>query len=512
MAKICRIHKGRYVDSVFLMEISRRVQAEPGITQGAVVMGTPANIKLLVSLGFGEEELQSAGPDDLVVAVEGDPQAVEKALVKLEDWLSGARRSEVRAPRTLAQALASMPEANLAVISLPGRYAGKEARRALERGLHVFLFSSNVPLEEEIALKTLAQNKGLIVMGPDCGTAMIAGVGIGFANAVRQGPVGVVAASGTGAQEVTTLIHKAGSGISHVIGVGSRDLSDAVGGISTLAGLAALDRDHRTKVIVLISKPPGKATLNSLLHRLETLSKPVVVCFLGLIPPEIEQVLGDRLAPTLDQAVVQALKFAEVAVPAFLTPWAEVAPWGEPMRGKFSSQQRYVRGLFAGGTFCYQAQLLFHRAGIPFRSNAPLLPEYALADPWKSEGHTLVDMGDEVFTEGRAHPMIDPTLRKERILAESRDPSLAVLLLDFILGYNSSMDPVGELLPAMAKAQESVAQQGGHLAIVASVCGVEGDPQGYQRQVEKLREVGVQVFPTQVQAVQYAVNLVKGRG
>jgi len=512
MARICRIHKARYLDSVFLMEVTRRLQAEPGITQGAVVMGTPANLKLLLSLGFPEQDLKEAGPDDLVVAGEGEPQALQKALTKVESWLSGERRGEAQAPKTLIQALALNPKANLAVISLPGRYAGKEARRALERGLNVFLFSSNVPLEEEVALKRLAQEKGLIVMGPDCGTAIIAGVGIGFANAVRRGPVGVVAASGTGAQEFTTLMHKAGLGISHVIGVGSHDLSDAVGGISTLCALAALEADPGTQAITLIAKPPSSTVLGLLRERMNKLSKPVVACFLGLIPPEIARALGGRLALTLDEAVVKTLGVLGAPCPSFLASYeASPARLARTQRPPLAPSQRYVRGLFAGGTFCYQAQLLFHWAGIPFRSNAPLLPQYALPDPWRSEGHALVDLGDEAFTEGRAHPMIDPTLRYERILQEAEDPEVAVLLLDFILGHNASVDPVGELLPALAKAQEKVTQRGGHLAVVASVCGVEGDAQGYGSQVEKLRAVGAHVLPTQAQAAGLALSLTQGR-
>ncbi|MGC8963733.1 MAG: acyl-CoA synthetase FdrA [Candidatus Bipolaricaulaceae bacterium] len=512
MFRVCQIQKRRYFDSMFLMRVTQRLRAEPGITEAAVVMGTPANVQILKELGFPEQELAQAGPDDLVVALAGEDEAqIRAALARLEEFLSGRSEEIKLAPKTLEQALAQFPEANIAVISLPGRYAGREAKRALEKGLNVFLFSSNVSLEEEIELKHLAQRKGLIVMGPDCGTAIVAGVGLGFANAVRRGPVGLIAASGTGAQEFTSLIHRAGSGISHAIGTGSRDFSDSVGGGTALSAFSALEADPKTEVIVFLAKPPGPGTLAKLAAEVRRAKKPVVACFLGIIPENIRREWPGKLVNLIDEAVIAALELLGHPVPDFLCP-SETAlrSLAKAERRKLGPNQHYVRGILAGGTFCYQAQLLFHLRGIPFRSNAPLSPEYALPNPLRSEGHTLLDMGDEFFTQGRLHPMIDPTLRVERILSDGSDPEVAVLLLDFVLGYNASPDPAGDLIPAIREVKALREKQGGHLIVVGSVCGTEGDPQDYTAQVRKLEEAGVLVFPTQAQAVKFILALLGG--
>lgn len=510
MHRVCLVQKKRYFDSMFLMQISQRLRNESGIKEAAVLMGTPANVQILRDLGFSCPELAQAGPDDLVIAVAGETEAqVSQALAKLEGWLVSGRTDVEGAPKTLVQALAHLPQANIAVISLPGWYAGREARNALEHGLHVFLFSSNVPVEEELALKQLGQEKGLLVMGPDCGTAIVAGVGLGFANVVRRGPVGLIAASGTGAQEFTSLIHRAGSGISHAIGTGSRDFSDSIGGITALSAFAALQEDPQTQVIVFLAKPPGLQTFSRLAAEVKRSKKPVVACFLGLIPEKLRREWPGKLVSTIDEAVVATLEILGVSCPPFLSYQPEeVVQLAAAAKMRLLPKQRFVRGIFSGGTFCYQAQLLFHSARVPFRSNAPLSEEYALATPLRSEGHTLLDMGDEFFTQGRLHPMIDPSLRRERILAEAEDPEVAVLLLDFVLGYNASPDPVGNLLPAMQEAREKARKRGGDLILATSVCGTEADPQGFARQVERLEEIGALVFPTQAQATRFALALV----
>ncbi|MCR4391856.1 MAG: acyl-CoA synthetase FdrA [Candidatus Acetothermia bacterium] len=506
--RICQVQKRRYFDSMFLMRVTQRLRAEPGVAEAAAVMGTPANIQILLRLGFPAGELAEAGPDDLVVALAGAEELpLRAALEKLEELLAGGEAG-AGLPRTLAEAVAQLPQANLAVISLPGRHAVPEARAALEQGLSVFLFSSNVPVEEEVALKRLAAEKGLLVMGPDCGTAIVAGVGLGFANAVRQGPIGLIAASGTGAQEFTTLVHRAGSGISHALGTGGRDLSDAVGGTTTLTALDALAEDPATEVIVILSKPPGVGTVARLAQRVRRATKPVIACFLGLAAEQMRNGWPGPLVAVIDDAVAAALRRTGVPVPPFLS----VPRNGPELKDDLSRllpRQRYARGIFAGGTFCYQAQLLFHVARVPFRSNAPLTADHALATPWRSEGHTLLDMGDEFFTEGRLHPMIDPTLRQERIRQEAEDPEVAALLLDFVLGYNASPDPVGDLIPALVAAREHKRREGGDLVVVASVCGAEADPQNYREQVERLTEAGARVFPTQAQAARYALTLLK---
>jgi len=376
--------------------------------------------------------------------------------------------------------------------------------------LNLFIFSSNVPIEEERKLKELAAEKKLLVMGPDCGTSILNGIGIGFANKVNRGVFGAIGPSGTGLQEFTSQIHNAGYGISHAIGTGSRDLSDEIGGITTIHALDTLEADPQTKVVSIIAKPPGGKTLKRLLARLKICSKPIVGCFIGARIDSFEG--GDALTwvPTIDDAVLAAIQHVRhkpIATRIELTK--QERELAAKSRADWGPGQRFLRGLFAGGTFCYQSQQILGEAGIEAHSNAPLNHQTKLAHPDRSYQHTLIDMGDETFTLGKPHPMIDGTMRRLRILSESRDPSVAILLLDFILGYNASMDPVGEVLDAILEAQLTMRQQGGELTVVASICGTNEDPQELGLQVKLLREAGVIVFHSNAKAALFCCELLK---
>lgn len=504
----CVVRRGQYFDSVFLMRVADRMTAQPGVTQAAAVMGTPANKELLIEAGFVCPELDTAGANDLVVGVQAErDDVVADVLARLETWLAAEAGGKAHdRPRTLDQALAMLPDANLAVVSVPGLHAAREARRALERGLHVFLFSDNVPLEEEVTLKRMAAERGLVVMGPDCGTAILAGRGIGFANVVRRGPIGVVGASGTGMQEVTTLVHRAGSGISHAIGTGSRDPSDEVGGITTLAGIDALDVDDATRTIVLVSKPPGPVTLARIEERVARTTKPVVACFLGVDAAA----RGGRwvAVSTLDEAAALAVRHA--GGPAVRAEGdGELADAVASARSALGPEQRYARGLFAGGSLCYQAQHIFRLAGLRAWSNAPLDLALRLEDPRRGVAHSLVDLGADEFTRGRPHPMIDSRLRRERVLAESEDREVAALLLDVILGYGCAPDPAGDLAEVIVRARRAAERRGGHLAVVASVVGTDGDPQGLARQTSTLRDAGALVCASSAEAARVAAAIVR---
>ncbi|MDH7486641.1 MAG: acyl-CoA synthetase FdrA [Anaerolineae bacterium] len=520
MASGFLIRKNQYYDSVFLMGVNRRISEVKGVQQSAVLMGSQANKELLAAIGIRDAQIDAAQPNDLVVAIVAEtPQIVEDVLGRLDEWLQPAvEGAPVSARRSLEDGLASKPNANLAVISVPGEYAAREARKALEAGLNVFLFSSNVPIEEELRLKELAARRGLIVMGPDCGTGLIGGVGLGFANAVRRGPIGVIGAAGTGLQEFTCQVHNAGYGISHAIGTGSRDLSDQIGGITALTALDALENDPQTRVIAIISKPPGTRTLERLIERFKGCRKPIIGCFLGVRGNLTDSATAFRPAPhiggqasTIDEAVqlaIAAVGGEPAALPTL--PSAEEQEWVVREKAGWAPGQRYLRGLFAGGTFCYQTQQILQDAGIPAHSNAPLVQARALAHPDQSREHTVVDMGDEYYTTGRPHPMIDGTLRRQRIVAESRDPQVAVLLLDFILGYGASMDPVGELYNAIVEAQQTARRRGGALTVVASICGTDGDPQDLALQTRLLKEAGAIVFPSSARAALFCCRLLRG--
>lgn len=504
------IRRNQYFDSVFLMQVAERLSAEQGIEQAAALMGTDNNKRLLVEMGFEDAQVVSAGRNDLIIALIGNsPSTVEAILGNLDAWLvrkpSSVSESTVR---TLDQGLVRLAHANLVAISVPGEHAAREARKALELGLNVFLFSSNVALQDELSLKQYAREQGLIVMGPDCGTAIIAGVGLGFSNAVRRGPIGVIGSTGTGLQEFTCLVHRSGSGISHAIGTGSRDLSDEVGGLSTLSALAALEVDFRTEVIALLSKPPGAKTLDLLVEALNRCSKPVVASFLGIRQYPSRKNIRFKMARTLDEAAALAAQMTtDKAALRRGYGSEELLAFVAREQAGMRPEQKYIRGIFAGGTFCYQAQQVMRDAGLVVHSNMPLDGMLELADPSRSMAHTLVDMGAEMFTQGRPHPMIDATQRRERIVAEAQDPQVAVLLLDFVLGYNASPDPVGDLLEAIARAKLTAGQRGGFLSVVASVCGTEDDPQDLQRQTTALEGAGVVVLPSSAQAALFARTL-----
>ncbi len=516
------MEKDSYHDSVFLMHISAEVKKLPGIKEAVVAMGTETNRELLGRIGFSGSELESATPNDLVIAVEAEGETAAAQALALVRQLLGEKKQKAASaegyrPVSLAGALRLLPEANLAIISVPGRYAAREARLALEEDLNVMLFSDNVPLDQEVALKRLATRKGLLLMGPDCGTAIINGRPLCFANAVRRGRVGLVAASGTGLQEVTCLLHRLGGGVSQAIGTGGRDLSPQVGGSTMLMGIEALKRDPRTDIIVLISKPPAPEVARKVLSRLGLSGKPAVVHFSGPHglsgPPELPE--GVHPAGSLEEAAGLAVSLLQGKphVPQALgLPEQELQRLATGTTASMAAEQRYLRGLFTGGTLADEALFLLEQEIGAVYSNNQLRPELRLSDPWRSQAHTIVDLGDDVFTVGRPHPMIDPSLRAERILKEAEDPEVAVLLLDFVLGYGSHPDPAGAMLDSMQEAAARARGRGGTLAMIASVTGTEGDPQELEQQTAKLASVGCLVMPSNYQAARLSCRVLKALG
>jgi succinyl-CoA synthetase alpha subunit len=496
-----------YYDSVRLMRVAGKLRQAPEVEECMLMMATESNRRLLDIAGLMTGAVREAGPNDLVIAiVAADEAAAEETLEQAERMLrQRAGGTDRTAYRTLASAQRAISGANLALISVPGEYAAAEARRALERGLHVMVFSDNVALEDEVDLKQVARRKGLLMMGPDCGTAILNGVALGFANVVKRGPVGIVGASGTGIQEISVFLHRHGPGLSHAIGTGGRDLSAPVGGMTMRHGIDLLAADDATRVIVLCSKPPDPAVARSVLERAGRCDKPVVVNFLGGDPQAVSEA-GLTPAQTLEAAARRAIALVEGEEPSWDEDRTDELVASEAAR--LGQGQRFIRGLYSGGTLCTEAMLVLGDGVGEIYSNIPLRPEFELADPWQSQGHTLVDLGADEFTQGRAHPMIDPTLRVRRIEREARDPEVAVVLLDVVLGYGSHDDPAGSLAPAIAQAKAQAEAAGRYLSVVASVCGTELDPQDLQQQEEVLREVGVVVASSNAQAARIASRIV----
>ncbi len=499
------IRSGAYYDSVILMQLQRSLADLPGVLDAGVVMGTGANLDLLDQSGLLVDEIKVAKADDLVLVVKADNEKIALEALSKVDQLVAARRSRDTGdqdylPKSLESAVDMLPEANWTLISVPGRYAAGVAREALRLGKHVFLYSDNVSLEEEIDLKVKAAETGLLVMGPDCGTAIIKGKGLGFANQVRQGPIGMVAASGTGLQQVSVRIHQMGGGLTHAIGTGGRDLSSRVGGITARMALDLLERDPETRVIVLVSKPPDKDAADAILDYARTLSKPVVVNFIGY-PSTLRQIDNLRFTTTFDDTALAAVELA--------ADNEAISQEGKPTLDQFASGQRYLRGLFSGGTLAYEALLILDHYLPAVYSNAPIKKEYRLENSLFSKEHTIVDLGEDEFTVGRLHPMMDHELRIKRLEYEAEDPETALILLDVVLGHGSHPDPASELGPAIQAAIKAAHKSKRHLEIVAILSGTDEDPQDLADQEKRLAAAGARVFKSSDAAVRFAGILLR---
>ncbi len=452
------LRPGAYADSVALLQVSRSVQQSPGVVTAQVAMATPLNVEVLGTMGFSVPE--GVTPNDLVVAIRLAPDgelaaalaAVERALAPTPRTGGDGFAAEPR--RTTATALLDGPA--LALVSVPGASALVEAMDALDAGCDVMIFSDNVPVEQEVILKRTAAGRGLLVMGPDCGTAVVGGLGLGFANATRPGPVGLVAASGTGCQQLLALLDRAGVGVTSALGVGGRDLSAEVGGLSTIEAMRRLDADDEVELIVVVSKPPAPEVASRIEQYAAGLDTPVELALLGAGRPD------------LTAATEAVLRRLGTPVPA----WPVDGRAGPGTGGG-------IRGLFVGGTLCQEARLIAGDDG----------------------GHTFVDFGDDAWTQGRAHPMIDPTLRLDHLRQAAADTATGVLLLDVVLGHGAEPDPGLLLAPALSQIRQPV---------VVSVIGTALDPQDRDRQVRTLVESGAEVHLSNAAATRRALELAGG--
>ncbi len=485
------LRPGAYYDSVVLMQLQRALADLPEVIDAGVVMGTAANLELLAQSDLLPAGMKAA-PEDLLIVVAADTEeAAELALGQVDELLSRRRSvvaSEYR-PKSLQSAAEMLPESGWVLISVPGRYAAGVANEALDLGRHVFLYSDNVSIDDEVELKARAEGLDLLMMGPDCGTAIVGGIGFGFANHVRRGRIGLVGASGTGLQAVTSRIHQLGGGVSHALGTGARDLKGSVAGAMATRGLDLLANDPETEVIVLVSKPPDPAVTARLLQRAWAAGKPTVVNFIGY-PPPAKQLGNLYFASSLIEA-------ADLAVGLVGTQPETMTPY------ELRAGARYLRGLFSGGTLAAEALAGFQAVLGPVYSN---ISEPRLRDPLVSKEHTLLDLGEDIFTVGRLHPMIDNDLRVRRIRQEAADPEVGLILLDVVLGEGAHPDPASELAPAIAQARLD------QVEVVVILVGTDEDPQDLEAQEQQLREAGASVFADTAAAVAHAVVPFTDRG
>jgi FdrA protein len=492
-----QIRRGTYYDSVVLMQLQRALVGLDHVIDAGVVMATPANLELLQQNDLLPSSINAA-PEDLLIVVRAENDAAGSVALSQVDALLSRRRAAVEAefrPHSLESAIKMLPEARWCLISVPGRYAARLARQALGFELHVFLYSDNVSVADEVSLKKEAVERGLLMMGPDCGTAIVNGVGLGFANRVRRGRIGLVGASGTGLQAVTARIHELGSGVSHALGTGGRDLKSEVGGRTALQCLDLLGRDPGTDVIVLVSKPPDASVSRRVLSAAYALGKPTVVQFIGYAPP-LRRLGNITFANSLSEAATLAVeRDREQATPV---PHSGGEARSRPSITPALGGRRFLRGLFSGGTLAAEAVRALGLFLDPLFANLTSDSATRLEDSFVSQGHTILDLGEDEFTVGRLHPMIDNDLRIRRFRQEAADPEVAIILLDMVLGEGAHPDPAAEWAPVI---EQMRAEHGVDVAVL--MVGTQEDPQGLDSQRSRLRHAGAEVFEDTASAAEF---------
>jgi len=274
-----------------------------------------------------------------------------------------------------------------------------------------------------------------------------------------------------------------------------------------------LQNDPATGVIVAISKLPSPPVVERVVAQLAAHDKPAVVIFMGAGQAAPASAPHVYWASTLQEAALAAamlVRGGEVtAVQSILAEQAQtlraLAAASIPER---QPGQQYLRGLFSGGTLCEEAMSLWQDVVGGVWSNAPLTPAFKLPDSNHSRAHCAIDLGEEEFTVGRPHPMIDHDLRIRRLLQEARDPSVAVIQLDVVLGYGAHPDPAGALAPAIRQAHACAADEGRALTVIAALTGTAHDPQPLASQKKTLEAAGVIVLESNAEASQLAALMV----
>ncbi len=511
------VKRGEYFDSVTLMRVARKINAEKGVIDSGLITGSRENKAILRASGLFVDAFARTADNDLLVAVKArSEKTAVQILQHIDDYLQAGRKkeggSDTANPGSLAGALDILPAANLAMISIAGKYAGDEAANALQRGLHVLLFSDNVPLAREIELKKTARERGLLLMGPDCGTAIINGIPLAFANAVPRGSIGIVAAAGTGLQETTSLIANQGAGISQAIGTGGRDIKKDVGGIMFISAVEALAADKETAVILLVAKPPDMTVQQKIASVLRGVAKPIVTVFLG---SKAGMMKGKNVhdAATLEEGALTAVALSrgdeiDCVRQRLAERDSQLEDKARAIAAKLQRRQKYVRALFSGGTFCSEALAIFS-AKVPGQySNVSFGSLARLQDSLHSQKHTFLDLGEDEFTAGRLHPMIDFSMRNRRMLQEAEDPETALILLDLVLGYGANKAPLAEIIPVMRTCRKTAAKSGNYLPLLVSVTGTEQDPQKRSLIVDSLRRNGAEVLESNAAACKLALYII----
>ncbi|MDY0298848.1 MAG: acyl-CoA synthetase FdrA [Candidatus Cloacimonadaceae bacterium] len=499
-----QIVAGKYLDSVKLMLISKELRQQDGVEDAVAILANPENREILAATDMLVDEIKAAAETDIVIVVKSKTDELgEAAISKAEQLINTPSRNQEASAlkiRNLQAAVKNLPGANLCLISVAGKYATTEAEQALDAGLHVMIFSDNVSLEDELKLKQKAAAKGLLLMGPDCGTAIVNGCPLAFANKIPQGKIGIVSAAGTGLQEVSVAIANRGLGVSQAFGTGGRDGKKEIGGIMLSACLDYLIHDPATEVIIIIAKTPDPEVRNKLWQQISSTQKPVVVSFLK--PVELPNLPNLYYFVSLAESAAKAcaiLRKDKTGQQAENMQNEQILPNLAPSR-------KYLAGLYSGGTLCYEAQELYHRYFDEYPlSNTPVSSEFLAKDVWNETADCIIDLGSDEFTVGRPHPMIDYNLRMKMLEHMAKRSDIGIIILDIVLGYGAHPDPAAEIIPVISGISADI-------PIICHVLGTSKDPQNADTVAEKLRDAGAKVFSSHLAAADYAIRtLVKHR-
>ena len=481
------IKKDLYKDSVSLMLLNNKINDHDAVNIASIMMASPANKEMFESNGLLTDEVKNASANDVAIVLDlKDDSKLDEIINIIDESLSQNQSDSTDAKKsidTLEDAFNEMKDANLAIISIAGSYVYSVANKCLDKNLNLMIFSDNVDIEEERKLKQKAKEKNLLVMGPDCGTSIINGIPLAFANTVKKGKIGIVGASGTGIQEVISVLDQNGYGISQAIGTGGRDLHSEIGAISFIQAFDMLMEDDQTEVVIALSKPPAKEVKENLENYFLKSKKPIAAIFLGEEPKDHYENL--YWADTLDEVATLAIDLLEKKKPENKTDRFEVI-----------DKKGSIKGLFCGGTLASESANLIQRAlNITYKKSDD---GYLL----NKDGFQVIDLGDDKYTKGKPHPMIDPNARIPFIKKAIEDNDTKVVLMDVVLGYGSHDNPASTITDVIKENSNK------DVEFVITLCGTKGDYQNIDSQKQLLEEAGAKVFRTNREAVEYALSRV----
>ena len=481
-----------------MMQFSQQLKDEQGVIDAAIVMGTELNKNTLKNMNLLTEDGAAATENDTLISIScQDQNSLNDAIQKAEQLLVSSTVNIKNEFANLSSAFDAFSNANIASLSIPGQFVKEMATELIKKQLHLFVFSDHVPLEDEIYLKNLSLENNVLFMGPEAGTSILNGTVFGFGNRVRKGSVGIIGASGTGIQESSTMIDLFGEGISHGIGVGGRDLRNDIGGMMTMKAMEVFENDPNTKAVLLVSKPVDNDVRNEIINKINNFSKKnYVLCLVG-DNENREDSARIKFSKSIQTSVLKILKSLDdngykKIMDVIRSQINDSIKQSESLSKDLNEEQKFIRGFFAGGTLCYESKIILEQMIGKVYSNLSSDDEYSIKGSVTSKENTLIDFGEEEFTSARPHPIIDPLLRKNRILEDANDPNVGVIIIDIICGINAAKNTIASHAETIKKAIQTAKEQGRKLSIFAYICGTEKDVS--ENELKLLTDSGAKLF------------------